>query len=62
MHRFFWIRLSNFLRQSGWGFVLLALWFALGTITFYSFKHLSLSDALLTAVYFRVQPGPLWVL
>src|SRR5467141_3772292 len=62
MRRFFWIRLSIFLRQSRWGIALLALWFALGTITFYRFEHLSLSEALLNAVYLRVQPGSLWVL
>jgi len=62
MRRFFWIRLSIFLRQSRWGFALLALWFALGTVAFYYFKQLSLTDAFLTAVYFRVQPGSLWVL
>jgi len=62
MRRFFWIRLSVFLRQSRWGFALLALWFALGTFTFYYFRRLSLADAFLTAVYVRVQPGPLWVL
>jgi hypothetical protein len=62
MRRFFWIRLSIFLDQSRWGFALLALWFALGTITFYHFRGLSLTDAFLTAVYFRVQPGRLWVL
>src|SRR5229473_4707134 len=62
MRRFFWIRLSIFLRQSRWGFALLALWFALGTIAFYYFNHLSLTDAFLTAVYFRVQPGLPWVL
>jgi len=60
MRRFFWIRLSIFLRQSRWGFALLALWVALGTIIFYYFKHLSLADAFLTAVYFRVQSGSLW--
>jgi len=62
MRRFFWIRLSIFLRQSRWGFALLGLWFALGTIVFYCFQQLSLTDAFLTAVYFRVQPGSLWVL
>ena len=62
MRRFFWIRLSIFLRQSHWGFALLALWFGLGTVTFYHFEHLSLREALLTAVYLRVQPGSLWIL
>jgi hypothetical protein len=62
MRRFFWIRLSIFLRQSRWGFALLALWFALGTIAFYQLEHLPLSKALLTAMYLRVQPGSLWEL
>lgn len=62
MRRFFWIRLALFLRQSRWGFALLALWFALGTIIFYRFEHLSLFEAFLNAVYLRVQPGSLWVL
>jgi hypothetical protein len=36
MRRFFWIRIALFLRQSRWGFALLALWFAMGTIIFYA--------------------------
>ena len=62
MRRFFWIRLSIFLRRSRWGFALLTLWFALGTVVFYYFAHLSLSQAFLSAVYLRVQPGSLWIL
>src|SRR5260370_41995255 len=62
MRRFFWIRIALFLRQSRWGFALLALWFALGTILFYRVEHLSLSQAFLNAVYLRVQPGSLWIL
>ena len=62
MRRFFWIRVSIFLRQSRWGFALLALWFALGTIAFYAFENLPLSKAFLSAVYLRVQPGSLWEL
>jgi len=62
MRRFFWIRIALFLRQSRWGFALLALWFTLGTVIFYRVEHLSLSEALLNAVYLRVQPGSLWVL
>src|SRR6266852_9141582 len=62
MRRFIWIRIALFLRQSRWGLALLALWFAMGTIIFYYFQHLSLTAAFLTAVYFRVQPGSLWVL
>src|SRR5215831_6296687 len=59
MRRFFWIRLTLFLRQSRWGFGLLLLWFALGTIAFYRWDHLPLRDAFLCAVYFRVHPGQL---
>lgn len=62
MRRFFWIRISIFLRQSRWGFALLALWFALGTIAFYAFENLPFSKAFLSAVYLRVQPGSLWEL
>lgn len=62
MRRFFWIRISIFLRQSRWGFALLALWFALGTVIFYRVEQLSLRDALLNALYLRVRPGSLWVL
>src|SRR5262249_52894027 len=59
MRRFFWIRLTLFLRQSRWGFALLALWFALGTIAFRQWGHLPLRDAFLCAVYLRVHPGQL---
>ena len=59
MRRFFWIRIALFLRQSRWGFALLALWFFLGTISFYHWEHLPLREALLSAVYFRFPPGPL---
>ena len=62
MHRFFWIRIALFLRQSRWGFAMLGLWFAIGTILFYRVEHLSLSEAFLNAVYLRVQPGSLWIL
>jgi len=62
MRRFVWIRITLFLRQSRWGLRLLALWFTMGTILFYRFEHLSLSEAFLNAVYLRVQPGSLWVL
>jgi hypothetical protein len=42
MRRFFWIRLILFLRQSRWGFALLAAWFALGTFLFYRIDGLPL--------------------
>src|SRR6266849_3441074 len=59
MRRFFWIRLSIFLRQSRWGFALLALWFALGTVIFSSVEHLSFRESLLNAFYLRVHSGSL---
>jgi hypothetical protein len=62
MRRFFWIRLSIFLRQSRWGFALLATWFTLGTIAFHYWDHLPPAEAVLSAVYLRVHAGPLWEL
>lgn len=59
MRRFFWIRLGLFLRQSRWGFVLLGLWFSLGTLAFYRWDQLPLRDAFLCAVYLRIHPGQL---
>jgi hypothetical protein len=59
MRRFFWIRIVLFLRQSRWGFALLALWFALGTLAFRHWDHLPLREALLCAVYFRFHQGAL---
>ena len=59
MRRFFWIRLSIFLRQSRWGFALLALWFALGTAIFSRVEHLSFRESLLNALYLHVHPGSL---
>jgi hypothetical protein len=62
MHRFFWIRLLIFLRQSRWGFVLITLWFALGTTAFHLWEHLPLSESFLDAIYFRSRPDSFWVL
>jgi hypothetical protein len=59
MRRFFWIRIALFLRQSRWGFALLALWFAVGTLAFRYRDHLPLRDALLCAVYLRFRGGRL---
>jgi hypothetical protein len=59
MRRFFWIRIALFLRQSRWGFALLALWFAVGTFAFRHWNHLPLRDALLCAVYLRFRGGQL---
>ena len=59
MRRFFWIRLTLFLRQSRWGFALLALWFALGTVAFRHWEHLPLRESILCAFYFRFHPGQL---
>jgi len=62
MRRFFWIRLLIFLRQSRWGFVLIAVWFTLGTLAFHFWEHLSFSESLLNATYFRFRPDSLWAL
>lgn len=59
MRRFFWIRLTLFLRQSRWGFALLALWFGLGIIAFRRWENLPLREAILRAFYFRFHPGQL---
>jgi hypothetical protein len=60
MRRFFWIRVFLFLRQSRWGFALMGLWFALGTVAFCHFDHLAIADALLNALYLRIHHGNLW--
>lgn len=60
MRRFFWIRLSLFLRQSRWGFALFALWFAIGTAAFHHFDRVSLREAFLNAIYVRIHHGDLW--
>lgn len=59
VRRFFWIRLTLFLRQSRWGILLLALWFAMGAFTFRHWEHLPLREAFLCAFYFRFHPGQL---
>src|SRR2546425_510519 len=59
MRRFSRIRPALFLRQSRWGFAMLALWFALGTIAFHHLEHRPLSNAFLSAVYFHFHPGSL---
>lgn len=62
MRRFFWIRLILFLRQSRWGFALIALWFALGTFAFRFRQHLPLEESFLNAIYLRSRPDSFWVL
>lgn len=57
MRRFFWIRLTLFLRQSRWGFLLLSLWFGLGTLAFSLWEQLPLPEALLCAFYLRYRGG-----
>ena len=59
MRRFFWIRLTLFLRQSRWGFALLVLWFAFGAAAFHHWDHLPLRDAILCGLYLRFHPSPL---
>jgi TrkA-N domain len=60
MGRFFWIRLRIFLRQSRWGFALIGLWFAVGTVAFYHLERVPLWDAFLNAVYLREHQGTFW--
>src|SRR5437016_12812654 len=60
MGRFFWIRLAIFLRQSRWGFALIGLWFALGTIAFYKVERVPLWEAFLNAVYLRQRRDSFW--
>jgi len=62
MQRFPWIRIRIFVRQSRWGFVLLGLWFFMGTLAFHYIEKLRPADAFLSAVYLRVYPSPLWEL
>jgi len=62
MRRFFWIRLILFLWQSRWGFALIGLWFALGTVAFHFWERLPLGESFLNAVYFRSRPDSFWVL
>jgi hypothetical protein len=62
MRRFFWIRLILFLRQSRWGFVLIGLWFALGTVAFHFWEHLPVGESFLNAIYFRSSSASFWVL
>ena len=62
MRRFFWIRLILFLWQSRWGFALIGLWFALGTVAFHFSEHLPLGESFLNATYFRSRPDSFWVL
>lgn len=58
MRRFFWIRLTLFLRQSRLGFALLALWFTLGTAAFRHWDHVPLREAFLCGIYLRFHPSP----
>lgn len=60
MGRFFWIRLAIFLRQSRWGFALIGLWFALGTIAFYKVERVPLWEAFLNATYLRQRRDSFW--
>ena len=49
-----------FLRQCRWGFVLIVLWFALGTFGFHHWEQLPLNEALLTAIYLREHRNVFW--
>ncbi len=60
MRRFFWIRLRILLRQTRWGFALLALWFAFGILGYYRWAGLSLGRAVLNALYLGRERGWFW--
>jgi len=60
MRPYFRIRLRIFLRQCRWGFVLIVLWFTLGTFGFHRWEHLPLKEALLTSIYFREHRSVFW--
>jgi hypothetical protein len=62
MKRYFWIRTKLFFRQARWGFLVIGVWFLLGTLVFRYSAGLSYRDALLNAVYLERSDGQLWEL
>lgn len=60
MRRYLWIRARIFLRQSRWGFVVMAAWFAFGTILFWQKARLPLGEAFLNALYLARTENGLW--
>src|SRR5215469_12327100 len=62
MKRYFWIRTKLFFRQARWGFLVIGVWFLLGTLVFRYSAGLSYRDAMLNAVYLERSDGQLWEL
>jgi voltage-gated potassium channel Kch len=62
MRRFFWIRVRMFLRRCAGGGLVMAAWFAFGTVAFHVLDGLPLSRALAVAFYVGYTPSPLWEL
>jgi len=62
MKRYFWIRTKLFFRQARWGFLVIGVWFLLGTLVFRYSAGLSYRDAVLNAVYLERSDGQLWEL
>jgi len=62
MKRYFWIRTKLFFRQARWGFLVIGVWFLLGTLVFRYSAGLTYRDAVLNAVYLERSDGQLWEL
>ena len=62
MKRYFWIRTKLFFRQARWGFLVIGVWFLLGTLVFRYSAGLSYRDAILNAVYLERSDGRVWEL
>jgi hypothetical protein len=62
MRRFFWVRLRMFLRRCAGGAIVMAAWFAFGTVAFHVLDGLTWGRALAVAFYVGHTPSPLWEL
>ena len=62
MKRYFWIRAKLFFRRARWGFLVIGVWFLLGTLVFRYSAGLRYRDAILNAVYVERSDGQLWEL
>ena len=62
MKRYFWIRARLFFRRARWGFLVIGVWFLLGTLVFRYSAGLRYRDAILNAVYVERSDGQLWEL
>jgi len=60
MKRYFWIRMKLFFRQARWGFLLIGVWFLLGTLVFRHAAGLGYRDAILNAMYLEKSGGQVW--